>query len=236
MNDEELANAPEGKIDGVVCKSVSLNPLRYLEYLRKQLAERGVQIIHHRLKAISEAFLGNPECGLPAAKVVVNASGLGAGHFGDVSDELVEPIRGQTILIRPPRPLQLITRVDEECIYIGSRPPTIPGDGEEVILGGCYQPGNSSLSIDPEITHRILTETLKLCPDISRDGTTEGIEILDHIVALRPSHKNGPRLESVKSIIPKEGDTQDSIGTLVHCYGIGLVYCLAHTFCSKSRD
>ncbi|KAA1139043.1 hypothetical protein PGTUg99_034572 [Puccinia graminis f. sp. tritici] len=72
-----------------------------------------------------EAFLGDPQCGLPAAKVVVNASGLGAGNFGDVSDELVEPI-----LIRPPRPLQLITWVDGECIDIGSRPPTIPGSRE----------------------------------------------------------------------------------------------------------
>ncbi|OAV97685.1 hypothetical protein, variant [Puccinia triticina 1-1 BBBD Race 1] len=221
MNDEELAKAPEGKVDGIICKSVSLNPIRYLDYLRKQLVKYEVQIIHHRLETVSEAFLGDPKFGIPAAKIVVNASGLGAGSLCGVSDELMEPIRGQTILIRPPQPIQLITRDDDKCIYICSRPPTIPGEGEEVILGGSYEPGNSSLSIDNGIADRILTEALKLRPDLSRDGTSNGIEILDHIAALRPSRKDGPRVERENFTISKKGETQDETGLLVHCYGIG---------------
>ncbi|KAH9459395.1 hypothetical protein Pst134EA_019548 [Puccinia striiformis f. sp. tritici] len=221
MNGEELAEAPEGKVDGLICKSVTLNPIRYLNYLRKQLAQYDVQIIHHRLERVSEAFLGNHECNLPAAEIVINACGLGAGTLGNVSDELVEPIRGQTILVRPPKPLQLVTRDDEKCTYICSRPATIPGEGEEVILGGSYQPGDSSLTVDKEIAHMILTEALKIRPDLSRDGTPEGVDILDHISALRPSRKTGPRIERENFSIPTTNKNQNPNGILVHCYGIG---------------
>ncbi|KAA1104440.1 hypothetical protein PGT21_023547 [Puccinia graminis f. sp. tritici] len=223
MNAEEIANGPEGKVDGLICKSVTLNPIRYLDYLRQQLAKYDVRIIHHRLETVTEAFEGHPEYGLPAAKIVINACGLGAGKIGGVSDGMMEPIRGQTMLIRPPQPLQLITRDDEKCIYICSRPPTIPGEGEEVILGGSYQPGDSSLEIDDQISHRILSEALKIRPDLSHDGTVEGVQIVEHVAALRPHNKNGPRVEredfDIKST--NQGETQSSTGILVHCYGIG---------------
>lgn len=221
LNQEELAHAPKGKVDGITCKAITLNSILYLEYLRKKLSALDVKIIHHRLKSVSEAFIGNQEKSIPSANVVINASGLGAGKLEGVEDPSVEPIRGQCILIKPPKPIQIGTRDDEKRTYIISRPPTIPGEGEEVVLGGCYQPGNSDLTVDDTLADWMLDEALKVRPDLSPDGSVKGVKVLKHIAALRPGRKGGPRIEAEKFLIPVEAHTRDADGTLIHCYGIG---------------
>lgn len=60
----------------------------------------------------------------------------------------------------------------------------------------------------------ILERCLKHHPELSTDGTVNGIEIIRHCVGFRPSRKNGPRLEAET----KSGSRRY---TVVHAYGIG---------------
>lgn len=191
----------------------------YLTYLHNQLSALGVRIIHHRLDSLTEAFEGIASLGIPPADKVINASGLGSASLLGVEDSLMYPIRGQTVLVRPPQPIRFSTRDPSRKTYIISRPSADPEIAEEVILGGCYQEGNFDLSVDPQLTAHILQEALLTRPDLSKDGTVEGICVLKEIVGLRPARKTGARLEIEHITIA--GKTKH----VVHCYGIGSVGC-----------
>ncbi|KAG0149914.1 hypothetical protein CROQUDRAFT_39026 [Cronartium quercuum f. sp. fusiforme G11] len=217
LSTSELASLPRPRQTGISFKTISLNPLIYLTYLHTQLSNLGVRIVHHRLKSLVEAFEGLHSLRVPPADIVINASGLGAASLLGVEDNLVYPIRGQIVCISPPCPIRFATRDRSKQTYIISRPSSDPQQVEEVILGGCYQQGNYDLSIDPELTAHILREAVLTRPDLSSDGTVDGVRVLKEIVGLRPARKTGPRLELENIIIagrPKH---------VLHCYGIGSV-------------
>ncbi|MBW0487164.1 hypothetical protein O181_026879 [Austropuccinia psidii MF-1] len=216
LNSTELASAPPNTIDGFTFETLSLNPVLYLSYLRNKLLHHNVQFVNHRLKSVSEAFVADAEKRWPEAKIVINASGLGSRTLEGVEDQLVEPIRGQMVLIQPPKPLRFATSNRQKESYIICRPST-QDDAEEVVLGGCYQVGSYDLNVDHTLAQNIMEKAVKLRPDLSFDGTVKGLKVLRHIVALRPSRKSGARLEAEKIFI----QGKDKVANLIHCYGIG---------------
>lgn len=134
----EPAECPAGFI-GVEFETLSINAPAYIRWLAEQLRKRGGVIERRSVGALSEAF---GEFG--GVEVVVNATGLGARSLAGVQDETVEPIRGQTVLIR--------TKVTR-CTMGGTRDGAayvIPRPGGEAVLGGCY--GVSRLSTRPTLS------------------------------------------------------------------------------------
>lgn len=187
----------------VAFDSFSVNAPQYLLWLQGELAALGVRIDRREVGSLDEAFA----C-FDGATVVVNATGLGAGTLKGVEDALVEPIRGQTLLVFAPNVTASImdSSSDAESFYI------IPRPGGEVILGGCYDTGSWDTTVDHALARRILERCYRLDPRLSDGQGPDGVKILQHNVGLRPSRRGGPRLE-VESLT--------SGRKVVHAYGNG---------------
>ncbi len=105
--------------------------------------------------------------------MVVNCSGLGAIEL--VGDQTLIPIRGQVLRVTNPG-LSRFVRDDtnpDGRTYIYPR-------GDDCILGGSSEPGNTRLDPDPAITARILRNCVRLQPNLRES------ELLDELVGLRP--------------------------------------------------
>ncbi len=121
---------PPGAV-GVTFTSVSVNSPHYLEWLGAQCAALGVALRRATLKSLKEAVR-------PDTAAVINATGLGAGELQDVRDALVEPIRGQIVVVRAPvRRCVMDATMNHptRSTYIIPR----PNSGNQVICGGCYE-------------------------------------------------------------------------------------------------
>lgn len=214
-------------MSGMVYKTLSFNPARYLPYLHSELAKRGVRLVRHRVSSIDEVFTPDDSTSISPADVVINASGLGALGLLGVNDDRVLPYRGQTVLIRTPKPIH-DANITGFGAYLIPRPSTAGEPGREAILGGCYQGGDWTTTPDLELSQRILEAAVAAFPEISKDGTLAGVEVLKHNVGLRPGRKGGPRLESERLSLPTKGAlvpakwkavTPRDV-TVVHMYGI----------------
>ncbi|GMK56934.1 hypothetical protein CspeluHIS016_0307740 [Cutaneotrichosporon spelunceum] len=192
---------------GVSFTSVSVNSPYYIEWLGAQCTALGVVLRRTTLKSLAEAVR-------PNTQAVINATGLGAGQLADVKDELVEPIRGQIVVVRAPvKRCVMDTTMNHptRSTYIIPR----PNSGNQVICGGCYEVGSTVREPDPDMTRSILEHCLARVPELSKDGTVEGIEVIRECVGFRPSRRSGPRLE-------REDKRFGSRNVpVVHAYGIG---------------
>lgn len=65
------------------------------------------------------------------------------------------------------------------------------------------------------MTRDILEKCLARVPELSKDGTVEGMEIVRECVGFRPSRAGGPRLGSESRTVKGRNVTY------VHAYGIG---------------
>lgn len=193
---------------GVAFTSVSVNSPAYIRWLEAQSRALGVTFERRSVKALRDVVR-------PDTTVVVNATGLGSLTLEDVRDENVEPIRGQIVLVR-----SNVTR----CVMDSSQhdSPTRstyiiprPNSGGETICGGCYETGSWDREPNPKMTREILEHCLRRVPDLSKDGTVEGMEIIRECVGFRPSRRGGPRME--REVAHVNGR---KIG-FVHAYGIG---------------
>lgn len=161
------------------------------------------------------------ELDAPNDSIVINATGLGALSLEPVADPLVEPIRGQVVLVRAPR-VRECTMDSSDTTGRGARY-IIPRPGSdcEAVLGGCYDVGSWDTTPSSTLAASILRDCLALDPRLSSDGTVQGIEVLSHNVGLRPSRRGGPRLEwESSSPVQLEGGKKSSLRVL-HAYGIG---------------
>lgn len=149
--------------------------------------------------------------------MIVNATGLGSLTLEDVRDDKVEPIRGQIVLVRAPK----VKRCVMDASLSAQRPTRStyviprPNSGGTTICGGCYEIGSWNKKADPKLSQQILAECLEVVPELSKDGTVAGIDVIKECVGLRPSRAGGPRLE----IEPKKIKGRDV--AVVHAYGIG---------------
>jgi len=74
---------------------LSVNAPIYIRWLADELRKLGVEFKRRTLASLDQAFEV-----FDGVSLVVNATGLGAKSLGGVADALVEPIRGQTVLIK----------------------------------------------------------------------------------------------------------------------------------------
>jgi glycine/D-amino acid oxidase-like deaminating enzyme len=207
--------------------SVSVNVPVYLRWLEEQCLALGVVIRKAAIKALSDVIK-------PNTQAVVNATGLGSLTLEDVKDTKVEPIRGQIVLVRSPvkRCVMDASPHDEptRSTYIIPRPNS---DGQ-TICGGCYEVSNknerkhargriiNTMQVgswerepSPAMTRNILEKCLARVPELSKDGTVEGMEIIRECVGFRPSRAGGPRLER------EDRNVKGRKVAYVHAYGIG---------------
>ncbi|GAA5831055.1 hypothetical protein JCM11251_005128 [Rhodosporidiobolus azoricus] len=220
------SECPRGSV-GVQYDTFSVNAPAYCQYIAEQLMELGATFSRQNITSVEQAFAAFPSG--EKVDIIVNATGLGAKSIAGIEDPLVEPIRGQTVLVRSSCKRCTMDASDhDQARYIIPRP-VAPGQQGEVICGGVYGVGSWDLSVDPELSQRILRDCFALDPSISQDGTFEGIEVLRHNVGLRPSRKGGPRLEAERLQLPVQSNLAPAASkqgtkrevSIVHAYGFG---------------
>ena len=100
----------------------------------------------------------------------------------------------------------------DEATYIMNR-----AAGGGCVLGGCLQKDNWDGEVDPELSKRIMTRCVEICPDLVPKGKgIEALSIIREWAGLRPMRKNGIRIE--KELVH---DTEGKLLTVVHNYGHG---------------
>ena len=84
----------------ITYKSFIMHAPNYLLHLARELRDKGITILRHRLSTLDEAY-DLPQFG--PVPIVINASGLGARALLGVKDtKQIYPIRGQTVLVHAP--------------------------------------------------------------------------------------------------------------------------------------
>jgi glycine/D-amino acid oxidase-like deaminating enzyme len=186
---------PGGVKLGVKYTTLAMNPLLLLPWLKKTLDAKGVVFVRFEVSSIDEARK------LAKAKVIVNASGVGAQKLA--GDEGVRPVRGQTMFVKTAFS-ELVMREGSEYTYV------IPRMGS----GGVIMGGIKSDRLDAEVDVELKSDILRRANRIT-NGAFEDLDVssVTDIIGFRPGRKEGLRVE-------KEGD-------VVHAYGVegaGYIY------------
>lgn len=170
--DRETA-LPPGYSDGWTFVSPVVDMPVFLRWLVTRVEELGGTVTRMNLSA------------LPAdGSLVVNATGLGARHFG--ADPSVHPVRGQVVVVEQVG-LDRWTLDRSGLTYVVPRT-------HEVVLGGTEVEGEWSRTPDPVVAEQVLHRATALVPAL------EGARVLRHKVGLRPA-RPGVRLERVGDVI-----------------------------------
>jgi D-amino-acid oxidase len=170
--DRETA-LPPGYADGWTFVSPVVDMPVFLRWLVARVEELGGTLTRMNLSA------------LPAdGSLVVNATGLGARHFG--ADPAVHPVRGQVVVVEQVG-LDRWTLDRSGLTYVVPRT-------HEVVLGGTEVEGEWSRTPDPAVAEQVLHRATALVPAL------EGARVLRHKVGLRPA-RPGVRLERVGDVI-----------------------------------
>ncbi|WP_378732291.1 FAD-dependent oxidoreductase [Nocardia brasiliensis] len=161
--------APDELPDGMLVGLWSTAPLidlpRYLRYLTGRLAANGVEIEQRAVRSLDEAAA--------AAPVVVNCTGVAAGKLA--ADDGVQPVRGQHVIVRNPGISHFYVEAVPQPEFAGFFP-----HGDRLILAGVRQPGQWSLTPDPEVAAQILRRCIAIEPKLA------DAEVIGHEVGLRP--------------------------------------------------
>ncbi|KAJ3715595.1 hypothetical protein DFJ43DRAFT_845626 [Lentinula guzmanii] len=195
---------PGGVTLGFEFQTVVATPSIYLQWLKDRLSASGTTFVRKELSHISEI-----KDVVPQVDVVVNASGVGAKYLGGVEDELVEELRGQTMLVRT-KETTVICRSGDLYAY------SIPRLDGNAIIGGISQPGNTSTELDPALRTEILRRARLVTSPGAYPEKVEDLEIVQEIVGIRPGRIGGVRVE--KEVL----QTPPVVGMkVVHAYGVG---------------
>jgi D-amino-acid oxidase len=157
----------------------------------EQIRERGGEIENRRVSSLADAGR--------RASLIVHCSGLGAREL--VGDMTVAPVRGQVVRVANPG-LTLSVR-DEN--HPGGRAYIHPRT-HDCILGGTFEEERWDTTPDPNVAAAILDRCIDLVPRL------RGVEILEHLVGLRPVRPT-VRLE----VVPPTGE----VPRVIHNYGHG---------------
>jgi D-amino-acid oxidase len=123
--------------------------------------------------------------------LIVNCTGLAARELA--ADPTVTAARGQVVHLESQPRLPCVCDEDR-MIYILPR-------SDRTVVGGSYEPGNESETVDDAQTDELLAHARELVPALA------DAEVIDVRVGLRPARAGGPRVERVDDVI--------------HCYGHG---------------
>lgn len=211
---------PAGANFGVSYITWVLNAPLYLKVLQTKLEEKGITFLRRKLdslKEINNLFDNRP--------IIVNCSGNGLQYNGGI-DPACFPIRGQTILIRPPENLDLDCTVthqlkDGQWTFYIERP-----HGGGVIVGGTKQVGDTYASPRQEDTDALIQRASVLFPHLMKkdDNNEPYFDIIKVNVGFRPARNGGLNLSVEKA-------DQNHV---IHAYGAGgmgyeLSYGIGHT-------
>ncbi|KAJ3732582.1 FAD dependent oxidoreductase [Lentinula guzmanii] len=198
-----------GASQGFACTAITFDIPRYLPYLLARFTSGGGTIVRGAVGHIQQVLEGgagifaNPNSSRKYSPpdAVILCVGLGARFLGGIEDKDVIPIRGQTVLLRAPWVHIMPTLRD---LKDGFNPPyVIPRKGGDVIVGGTFHLDDWYPHPRLEITERILSKGLKLCPDLAppevraeREPTVDDLRslILDVGVGFRPYRNGGVRV------------------------------------------
>lgn len=183
---------PEGVKLGVSYTTWVLNSPLYLQFLyRKLFHQYGVNFVTEKLENLQQVnqFVENNP-------IIINCTGNGLLYHGG-NDPANYPIRGQTLLVRPPITNLIdstITHQLKDGIWTFCIPRPLNGG---VILGGTKQIGDTCSDIRSEDTKQLITNGYKLFPELFHpDGS---IDIIKVNVGFRPARTGGLNL----SVQPK---------------------------------
>ena len=183
------ADVPVGYAGGCVVQLPVIEMPLYLPHLASRVLENGGTIERSRITSLDDACA--------AARVVVNASGLGARAL--CGDESVTPIRGQVVRVRNPGLTRFVVDIDAPhgATYIIPR-------SADCVLGGTADEGSWNSVPDANTAERIMARCAVLEPALRT------VQVLEHRVGLRPG-RPAVRLEA------------QSFGasTVIHNYGHG---------------
>lgn len=185
------AELPSGAVFGLDMRSTFvINTQVYLRWLLERCQERKVRLERKKVSHVRDAAAA---AGLKSVSALFNCTGLGSYSLGGVEDKTMYPTRGQVVLVEQPLvPLQRMyfrspRRVDNDTTYVFQRP--LAGG---VILGGCRENGNWSGEVDLDFAQQIMKRCCALAPEL---GRPEDLKVIKHGVGLRPSRRDGPRME-----------------------------------------
>ncbi|TFK45240.1 nucleotide-binding domain-containing protein [Heliocybe sulcata] len=203
MDPSELPPTSNAKI-GITYTSPVLTLSIYLTYLTSLLhASPNVTFVRKTVSSLDELLYLSPD-------VIVNTTGVGAGTLSPVNNPLVEPVRGQTIVIRQPAIDHMTLQSGIDYCYVIPR-----GDGTAVI-GRIKEPGDTAdQEVDPEIRKDIAFRANQL--DLRVPATVDALDVVRDIVSIRPGCKGGMRLEA--EVLQLGADKMDV--PVVHVYGAG---------------
>jgi D-amino-acid oxidase len=170
--DRETA-LPPGYADGWTFVSPVVDMPVFLRWLAARVDELGGTLTRMNLSAL-------PGDG----SLVVNATGLGARHFG--ADPAVHPVRGQVVVVEQ-------VGLDRWTLDASGLTYVVPRT-REVVVGGTDVEGEWSRTPDPVVAEQVLHRATALVPAL------EGAKVLRHKVGLRPA-RPGVRLERVDQVI-----------------------------------
>ncbi|MCP3422099.1 FAD-dependent oxidoreductase [Nocardioides pinisoli] len=170
--DRETA-LPPGYPDGWTFVSPIVDMPVFLRWLVARVDELGGTLTRMNLSAL-------PDDG----SLVVNATGLGARHFG--ADPSVTPVRGQVVVVEQVG-LDRWTLDRDGLTYVVPRT-------REIVVGGTEVEGEWSRTPDPDVADQVLHRATALVPQL------EGARVLRHKVGLRPV-RPGVRLEREGAVV-----------------------------------
>ncbi len=170
--DRETA-LPPGYADGWTFVAPVIDMPVHLRWLVARIEELGGTLTRMNLSAL-------PDDG----SLVVNATGLGARHFG--ADPSVTPVRGQVVVVEQ-------VGLDRWTLDGGGLTYVVPR-AAEIVLGGTDVEGEWSRTPDPEVAEQVLHRACALVPEL------EGARVVRHKVGLRPARPE-VRLERVGEVI-----------------------------------
>lgn len=175
---------PDGYVCGWRYETAVVDMPVYLGYLAQRLAGVGVDIRLRTVASLQEAA---------ADRIVVNCTGVAAREL--CHDKLIEPTKGQLVVVRNPGIEHFFQDCDdeeeEELIYI------LP-HGKHVVLGGCATKDVT----DPNPNFDVAREIVNRCARI--DSRLNYAEMLEHRVGVRPS-RSRVRLEREGNIVHNYG-------------------------------
>ncbi|KAI4233721.1 MAG: hypothetical protein LQ349_004233 [Xanthoria aureola] len=171
-------------LTGLSYDSFSISPSRYLRYLHEENSKLGVHFVRATIRSLKEV------ASMDAFRHfhgIVNCTGLGAVQIAP--DKSVYPTKGQSLIVKG----------EAACISSvlgdGWESVVVPRSGEkQTFLGVSKVGGDWSLEPDEEVTKMILQRCRSLAPELLIKD--DNFEVVAVQVGLRPSRKNGPRVES----------------------------------------
>ncbi|GAA5840399.1 hypothetical protein JCM5353_004392 [Sporobolomyces roseus] len=189
------SDLPSGISHGATFTAILIDTPAYLSSLVSRFLSNSGQL--HRvstLPTLSSALSAHPS--LSDAQLLVNCTGLGSRSL--VNDQKTFPTRGQLVIVRAPWVKKGMTRLGKPGSGVYDY--IIPRRNGLVVLGGCAEQNNWDSKPRGDMSTRIKTRCLALCPDLlppskRENGTIADLEVVEEAVGLRPTREGGIRLE-----------------------------------------